>query len=315
MRSIKTERSKFRFYVIIGFTTIFYCSLGTLMWMMFSDVIESGNDLRVKDYFMPVFGCLSYIMAVYGIVSYFKNSPIIVVDTSKISFNDKTYFWTEVHKIDLTGKQPFNYFFNFPTEGTMLTLKDGTVKYFFDDMYSNSWEIKSFIQQIVINKKDIAETETHQVDKNEIRFESFEIFKGNQWTSLRGISLWGLIGFFVFLMLTKREIPPTGFLIFFVIFGTTWFAFNSYLMHYFALSSNYFAIRNHNFIWKNKIYRTVDIKEIVFETQGKLPNCLRVITKDFRNTLYPAGTLRDKTWLDIKRVLELKGVIVRNECI
>ena len=264
---------------------------------------------------MPVFGFLLYIMAVYSIISYFKNSPTIVVDTSKISFNDKTYFWTEVLKIDLTGKRPFKYFINFPMEGTMLTFKDGTVKYFFDDIYSNSWKIKSFIQQIVINKKDIAEIETHQVDKNEIRLESFEVFKGNQWTSIRGLSLWGLIGFFVFLLLTKREIPPTGFLIFFVIFGTIWFTFNSYLMHYFALSSNYFAIKNNNFIWKNKIYRMVDIKEVVFETQGKLPNCLRVITKDFRNTLYPAGTLRDKTWHDIKRVLELKGIIVRNECI
>jgi hypothetical protein len=42
---------------------------------------------------------------------------------------------------------------------------------------------------------------------------------------------------------------------------------------------------------------------------------MRIITKDFRNKLYPAGTLRDKTWLEMKRQLELKGVTVRNECI
>jgi hypothetical protein len=58
-----------------------------------------------------------------------------------------------------------------------------------------------------------------------------------------------------------------------------------------------------------------DIKEVVFETQGKQPNCMRIITKDFRNRLYPAGTLRDKTWLEMKRQLESNGVSVRNECI
>jgi len=198
----------------------------------------------------------------------------------------------------------------------MLTFKDGTIKYFFDDMYSNSWKVKSLIQQVIINKKENAEILTHQVDKSEMRLENFEIFKGNQFTSLRGISLWGMIGFFTYLFFSsKNKMTPTAFIIFFGVFGAFWFTFNSYLMHYFVLSDNYFAIRNHNFIWKNKVYRIDDIKEIVFETQGKMPNCLRIITKDFRNKLYPAGTLREKMWLDMKDKLELKGITVRNECI
>jgi hypothetical protein len=64
-----------------------------------------------------------------------------------------------------------------------------------------------------------------------------------------------------------------------------------------------------------KIYRNKDIKEIVFETRDKMPNCLRIITDDFRNKIYPAATLRDKTWLNLKTKLEAKGIIVRNECI
>ena len=86
-------------------------------------------------------------------------------------------------------------------------------------------------------------------------------------------------------------------------------------MHYFGLTKDYLVVRNHNFIWKVKIFRLTDIKEVVFETQGKQPNCMRIITKDFRNKLYPAGTLRDKTWLEMKRQLESKGINVRNECI
>jgi len=86
-------------------------------------------------------------------------------------------------------------------------------------------------------------------------------------------------------------------------------------MHYFVLANDYFVVKNHNFIWLKKYYRLKDIKEIVFETQGKQPNCLRVITNDFRNKLYPAGTLRDKNWLELKEELEKKGISVRNECI
>jgi hypothetical protein len=315
MTTIEIERSKLRCYAIIGLTTIFYSGMGSLMFWMFSNLVKSGNDLRPKDYFGLVFGCFSFFMAVYSIIRYFKNSPKVVVDNRQISINDESYYWTEIAQIDLTGKRPFKYIFNFPLEGTMLTLKDGTVKYFFDDMYSNSWKVKSFIQQVIINGKESAEITTHKVDQIEIRLESFEIFKGNQFTSFRGVSLWGMIGFFSFMLLSKGNVPPWRAIVFVGIFCSFWFFLNSYLMDYFALSDKYFEVRNHNFIWKNNVYRIDDIKEIVFETRQKMPNCLRIITKDFRNKLYRAGTLRDKTWLDLKDKLELKGITVRNECI
>ena len=315
MTIVESKRSKIKFYVVIVFSTIFYCGMGTIMLVMFSDHIANGKVLETKNYSWPVLSCFLYFMAAYTIIRYIKNSPTIVVDNNQISFNKEIYHWKNVAEIELTGKQPFKYLFNFPMEGAMITLNDGTIKYFFDDMYTNSWKVKSFIQQVIINKKDIYETTTHRADKTEIQFGNFEIFKGNQFTSLRGIILWGLIGFFIFMMFSTSKIPPKGFFIFAGIFATVWFIFNSYLMHYFALSSKYFAIRNHNFIWLNKVYKVDDIREIVFETQGKMPHCLRVITKDFRNKLYPAGTLQDKIWLELKDKLELKGVTVRNECI
>jgi hypothetical protein len=86
-------------------------------------------------------------------------------------------------------------------------------------------------------------------------------------------------------------------------------------MHYFGIDKEFLIIRNHNLIWINKVYRIHDIKEVVFETQGKMPNCLRVITKRFKSKLYPAGTLRKENWLELKDALEKQGVKVRNECI
>lgn len=115
--------------------------------------------------------------------------------------------------------------------------------------------------------------------------------------------------------MSKWKRPPVGLLIFFGAFGTFWFVLQSWLMHYFGLTKDFLIVRNHNFIWKAKIYRLSDIKEIVFETQGKQPNCMRIITNNYKNKLYPAGTLRDKTWLNLKDKLEANGVTVRNECI
>ena len=81
------------------------------------------------------------------------------------------------------------------------------------------------------------------------------------------------------------------------------------------VSDNFFVVKNHNFIWTKKVYDISDIREIVFETQGKMPNCLRIITKDFRNKIYTAGTLRDKNWLALKAKLDGYKIKVSIECI
>jgi hypothetical protein len=86
-------------------------------------------------------------------------------------------------------------------------------------------------------------------------------------------------------------------------------------MHYFSLDKEFLIIKNHNLIWKQDIYKISNIKEVTFETQGKMPNCLRVIENNFKEKLYPAGTLTDGKWIEFKLKLEKNGVKVRNECV
>lgn len=314
MTTIVTQRHFLKFYLGIGLGFFFFMAMGVVSGYAFFDMSNKGQ-LVSKNYVLVFMSPICLFMAFYTVIRYFKNSPIITVDKLEIKFNEETFRWADIDNIELTGKKSFKYIISFPMEGTLLHFKGGQTKCFFDDMYSNSWQLKSFIQQVIINKQDNAKILTHEVDVNEIQIENFEIFKGNQFTSLHGILLWGMFAFFVYLFLSKGTVPPWRAMVFMGIFMTFWFSFNSYLMHYFVLSDKYFTVRNQNFIWINKVYRIDDIKEIVYETQGKMPNCLRVITKDFRNKLYPAGTLRDKTWLDMKVKLELKGITVRNECI
>jgi hypothetical protein len=316
MTTITTKRHKLKFYLSIVFSFLFFCGFGTFMIWIFISGLNRGEFVEAKYYFMPVFGLLFYIMAFYTIVKYFRNVPIISIDKDLIKFGSaEIYNLTDIQNVVLTGKKPFKFIFKYPMEGTEILLKNGTTKYFFDDMYSNAWELKLFLEQVVIKKKDFAYIENYRIDPSELRYEQISYFKGNQFTSLRGFSCWGIIVFFIYLMISRDKIPPVGALILIGSIGTVLFVFNSWLMNFFGLSEEYFIIKNHNFIWKENIYRLTDIKEVIFETRVKMPNCLRIVTKDYRNKLYPAATLRDKTWLELKRVLEKEGIKVRNECI
>lgn len=314
MNTIASKRHPVKFYTLLIFIFLFLSAFGTLFLYASIDLLQRENP-ETKNYFLPIFSLAFYFLAFSMVYVYRKNSPKITIDNHTITFGNERFYLKDIKRVILTGKMPFRLIIRFPMEGTALIFNDGTEKYFFDDLFSNSWEIKSFLEQTVIKKTEYIPTQIEKVDSDAIRLEQFETFKGIQIASFRGIMLWGLIGFFTFLLISKIKSAPTGFVIFFVVFGTFWFLFNSWLMHFFCISNDYFIVKNHNFVWLTRIYRIEEIKEIVYETQSKQPNSLRIITKDFRNKLYPAGTLRDKTWLEMKSRLEMKGVKVRNECI
>ena len=314
MTTIVSKRHIFKFYFSIILGTLFFVAMATGLIFIYNKSADKGQ-LKAKDKLMPIFSIACYAFAGYSLYRYIKNAPKITLDKEFIIFNNQTYSISDIKKVTLTGKRPFKYAINFPMEAATLTFKDSETKYIFDDMYSNSWEIKSFLKQVVIDKKDFIQASNSTVDKDAVESDFYETYKGNQFTSLRGISLWSLIGFFTYMILNNGRPNTVGLTLFFFGFSTFWFIVNSYLMHFFQVSDNFFVIRNHNFFWKKKAYNIADIKEIVFETQGKMPNCLRIITKDFRNKFYPAGTLRDKNWFALKDKLEVYKIKVRNECV
>jgi len=316
MEILRTKRHIFKFYILTIFVFLLFSSIGAVLLQNFIETFKKGH-LELKDYFLLLAPIILFFMAFYSVYAYKKNSPVITIDPDRksISFGSESFDLKDIKEISLTGKIPFKYIIKFPAEGASFVFNNGIKKFIYDDMYSNAWQLKRYLDQVVIKKIEFSEIDTHQDSKIDLRFENEELFKGNPLISLRGISLWGLIGFFLGLMIFKSKSPPMGLMFFFFGFSFFWFLLHSWMMHYFGRTKDFFIVRNHNFFWMQKIYRIDDIKEVVFETQPRQPNCLRVITIDFKNKLYPAGTLRDKTWLYLKERLEVKGVIVRNECI
>ena len=199
-------------------------------------------------------------------------------------------------------------------EGTALHFKDGTRRFFYDELYANAWQLKSFLEQTAVNKKPY-EMRAPEMNTNDPDLTYMEVFKGNPVFSFRGIMLWGLIGFLIYLTFFGGKPIDPKVTMFFIGLSLFWFLAMSHAMNYFGLANDYLIIKNHHYFWKQHFYKLGDIKEIVFETHSKAPISLRLINKNFQTKVYPASTLHDKHWLELMDRLQEKGVVVRNECI
>jgi CRISPR/Cas system CSM-associated protein Csm4 (group 5 of RAMP superfamily) len=87
----------------------------------------------------------------------------------------------------------------------------------------------------------------------------------------------------------------------------------SFKMHYFIVTEKYIIVKNSICFWYNKIYEIENVKELVIESPHKQSTSLRIITNDFQSKMYQAGSLRDKTWTEMKEYLLKKEIKVRNE--
>ena len=176
MNSIIARRSLLKFYSVILFSFLFFCAMGAFMIFMGVDPEQKKDLERGGEYAMILFGGVLDVLAFYTVYKYFKNTPVISVDDNKICFNSNTVYWSDIHEIELTGKKPFRYIFNFPMEGAKFTMNNGQVKYMFDDMYTNAWQVKLFIQEVVLNRSGVFEIPITDISRSEIDAETFETY-------------------------------------------------------------------------------------------------------------------------------------------
>lgn len=313
METISTRRHLFKFYFILLFFTAFTLCLGSLILLESIELYKTDQLTRKKG-FQALFAVILYGVAISLPYSYWKNSPKITVDELSIRFGTQTFHLNDIIHFDLTAKVPFHYIISVPMEGSTITFRDGTVKTFIDDMYANSWEIKSFLHRC-INKVEYIFQPITRFEQSLIDSERKDVFKGNQFTTISAIALWGGLVAFIMAYLDGNFQNSIGMLLVLLTILTIWFLFHSWFMNYFCLTKNILLVKNHNLLWRKNYYRLSDIEEVVIEMPDKHPYCMRIITKNFKSKLYPAATLRTRTWHRLIEELEAKGVSVRDECI
>lgn len=314
MKMIESKRHITNFYVSIAFVFLFCNAIGGFL-INFSfneqEKIKQGN----KTYILSAMGVLFVVFAFYTIYQYFKNTPEIIIEKNKIFFNKETFKVDDIHFINLTCKVPFRYIINYPVEGFYIEFKNGKEKFIYNEMYSNIWEIKDYLKQVVVDKTEYKPIKRQEIEPNQVRNEQFAYYNNNQLLSFRGIMLFGLFVPITYgLLFVPKNISITM-IIFWLLFSVFWYIFNGWLMNYYGLSRNHFTIKNFFLPSKRKVYKLDDIVEIVFESQGQRPNGLRVITKSYESKLYIGATLYDDTWRELKKDLRKKNITVRDECI
>lgn len=301
---IISKRHPYKFYLVLILTSAFFLGIGIIF---ISASIRDKNNVGILISFIFI-GLTVYMNWVFT-----KNSSKIVLNKTGIRFKNTFYHWDNIESITLTGKK--GLFMRTPTECATLVFKNAMPILIFDDFYSNTPEMKYFIQEIVVNKKDTIEDKDEKIDLNKLSNELFIPYKGHPIFSFRGILLWGLIIFVSGITVVGGRKLPFEAHLFISGLCVIWFLLHASMMYYFEISKDYFIAKNHYFFWKEHIYPISELKEIVFERQGKQPNSLRLITNKFKTKWFPAGSLTDATWLEMKKELESKNIGVRNECI
>ncbi|MDI1322275.1 MAG: hypothetical protein PSV36_05965 [Algoriphagus sp.] len=291
-----------------------------LGYISFLDVSNGKVDSIFKTL---IYGSVLMFGAMIGLViHYLKTIKKIQIDNQGIKFtslfSSEFIRWNEVEKIELTGKSRNRSIF---AETTNLDLKSGKGIDIIAAYYQNMPNLRMTLRQVhqfltnneTVQLKQNADTRTLETVKH-LNTSGMNNYSGNHFLSFNGIMIyvWTAVSIYFFSTLDSTQYLGSLLLVFLVMFGF-FYSFLGFQLHYFYLDKNYLVVKNHVWPWVNHAYKIEDIKEVVFELPYRRSNSLRVITKGYQSKLYPAGSLRDKTWKAFKEEFMGLKVNIRDE--
>lgn len=318
-----SKRNIFQTGIILLFAVGLFGTFGVLLTLKAFDDLNAGKAIT-KSFFGGII-CLAF--ALYSLYYLLTRFPQLTIDkfglTLSTLFKTKNYQWNEIDKIELTGKQFHRFLFVImPLEATTIHLNDKTEIYLWVDYYRNKSELRVILDRannILQDNRQFARLDFN-IDRPDFSKQlstanDGKEFNGNHFLSFNGVTFYGWLGFIAYVFITTDYslLNSKAALILVPLFIIPLPALSSYQMHYFIVGQNYFAIKNTIWFWKKDIYLLTDIKEVVIETPHRLSTSLRIITTDYRDKLYPAGSLSDTTWKEMMEQLSSDKIKVRNE--
>lgn len=321
MTTIKSKFSLIQAFLIPLY--VITASLGVAILAIWVSVqrMKEGESSDTTAWISLVFGLLGLLVLHH----YYKVILFIKLNNSGIRINrlfgSDFIHWTDVKSIRLTGKELESFLWiSEPFEATVIELNNGEERVLFAKYYRNFHLILSALQkaktQMALKEKvDLTKVSVAVVEKPTLRnYAALTKYSGNHFTSFIGIMFYVTIGFYFHMMATLDYPGLTVVLIVGSVFCLMLGLF-VYQMHYFFMNEEYLIVRNHVWVFRTHQYRLADIKEVVIENPHRMSTSIRVITQDYKSRLYPAGSLRNKTWRLLLKDLEKNGVKVRNEAI
>ena len=300
--------------------------IGTLIILKIVKDLNNGIPFPTTMFIVPLLFYSFLLYTFYYLLTYF---PSLTIDKNgiKIStvFKSRNYSWTEIKEIKLLGKRPHKFLFtSIPLEATTIRMTDNSEVFIWADYYRNKSDLRIILERanniLKRNKQfSILDFNIYRPNfKDQLIDDSYaKEFNGNHLFTFNGLFFYGWLIFIGFMILIRPQIFLTNYgAVISLSFATLAISgMLTYQMHNFRITNQFLIVRNTIWFWHKDIYSLSDIREIVIETPHKLSTSLRVITNDFRDKLYPAGSLHDKTWKELLIQLQKDNIKVRNESI
>jgi hypothetical protein len=294
---------------------------GLLMFAGVSSLRKSDNDGFLLLGSGLVFLAMSFLVVSHYLRLLNKIEISLEGITIKGVFKNKMITWDEVESINLSGKEPETFMFmSMPMEAVSILTNVGLKEVLLVKLYSNMHRMRTALHLInfKLAKQEKITSEcfipVQRAEPKVIDLSRLEKFGGYHLVTLNGLFVYGIIFFSVWLFVfTNSPIPlleQAVVLMILLFFGPGLFG---YQLHYFKLNQEYLVVKNHIWLWRNDVYLVKDLREIVFEEPHKMSTSLRVITNNYEHKLYPAGSLRDKSWRKLKEQITALGIKVRDE--
>ncbi|WP_176454323.1 hypothetical protein [Siphonobacter sp. BAB-5385] len=257
-----------------------------------------------------IFGVVFIISFFYGAWSFWEQAPRIVLDTEKLIYNGtEVFYWKDLERLELTGKHHSKLLWA-TGEGVQMLFKGNVKRVFFDHMYQNSWLMKLFLEQIVLQQQERISLPRVTVLE----------YSTNKAAYYRG-SVWRAMLFYMFLVINvslalslqnpvNRE--PSLMLGYVTIIFFFW-RMAAHCLYYVGISETELVIRNRLWPGYQKVFLLEELREVAYEHKGKGLHAIKVIRKDFKTHSFIADGLSKREWLNLRDKLRAQGMRVRNE--
>lgn len=312
---VTSEPNVVQIFVILVAGGLFFILLGTFMIFMVAPDYPLNKQLG-----LTATGLGLYAFAIAAAINYFKSTPEVIVTLDELRikhiYKSETIKSDDISEVLLNQKSAYKFLFvRMPMESTIVNLKDGSSRIFWDFYYDGFGRIKNALNLSIDPNKHQKLEELRKkskeivkpIDKRELATENFIDFKGNRLFNFYGLVLSVFLGYMLFNM--NEENMIRGFVVFAILVGLS-----GYHLHYYRLSDNYFQVRNFIWFWKSKTFRIGDIQEIIHEHPHNTPESLRIRLKNFHTSnLQPAGSYRGKHWKELFKHLRRLNVKIRSE--
>ena len=271
-----------------------------LLWVYFTAKHRDG----IFFLFILCFGLM--LVGIYFIYNAKRMTPKIELDEEKVLMNNKNYYWKDLVNIELWGSVGLG---RGRLDGTILTFyakKD--MIYFIDSYYSNITEVKAFLKQKLIDKSEHIELFVpEKIDKEEVKYEDYETFKGNPFTCRSGIFIWFIIVGFSYSAFILWQLEFKWVVLLPTFFSLLFFFFFCYGAKNIMVSQNYLIIKYTILFWKINIFKISNVDRIIMLQDRKM---LKIISNDLTYKKVSMPNLRKNTFLSLKERLIEQGVTV-----